>query len=406
MKKLALLCLCLTAALSAAAVNPPVGVERVRWWDPEYLTVTWGGDITPDWRDNYSRKCREYIVSLLESPSSMDQKLFYKPGDSPIYIGSRVIAVDGTDAKGWNADRFYSAIESPFKHILTLEHPGKGQYEVVLGNDLPAWMTAAGFHPRTCAWGRTQYNTLPDGYRIRIDKDVNWRAFKTYDYYFSSDDVLADKELFETICRKLEENGLKRDEENPDVVFTIVKDANKSVEYNYVPETIEHVQTGSSSRPVYGWKGQYLGPLIWQLKYNYSNNTEDDIDKLYTNAVTWVEWPIEDLFQKKESNSCTRMFYDGVPLYNVGIILDAEGRVIGLDKNSSVVKESGIQIGDILKGLDVTSSRSFNTRKTGLSYSGTISVERDGLQKQLKFSGCKPVRSFSKMKFNTGKSVL
>ena len=47
MKKLALLCLCLTAALSAAAVNPPVGVERVRWWDPEYLTVTWGGDITP-----------------------------------------------------------------------------------------------------------------------------------------------------------------------------------------------------------------------------------------------------------------------------------------------------------------------------------------------------------------------
>lgn len=447
MKKLALLCLCITAALSAAAVNPPVGVERVRWWDPEYLTVTWGGDITPDWRDNYSRKCREYIVSLLENPSSMDQKLFYKPGDSPIYIGSRVLSVDGVDAKGWSVDRFYSAIESSFKHILTLEHPGKGQYEVILGNNLPAWMTAAGFHPRTCAWGSTQYNTLPEGYRIRIDKDVNWRAFKTYDYYFSSDDVLADKELFETICRKLEENGLKRDEENPDVVFTIVKDANKSVEYNYVPETIEHVQTGSSSRPVYGWKGQYLGslttnniqtyksggytqktatttaylevdileasrlgqktlPLIWQLKYNYSNNTEADIDKLYENAVTWVEWPIEDLFQRKESNSCTRMFYDGVPLYNVGIILDAEGRVIGLDKNSSVVKESGIQTGDILKGLDVTSSRSFNTRKTGLSYSGTISVERDGLQKQLKFSGCKPVRSFSKMKFNTGKSVL
>ena len=241
MKKLALLCLCLTAALSAAAVNPPVGVERVRWWDPEYLTVTWGGDITPDWRDNYSRKCREYIVSLLESPSSMDQKLFYKPGDSPIYIGSRVIAVDGTDAKGWNADRFYSAIESPFKHILTLEHPGKGQYEVVLGNDLPAWMTAAGFHPRTCAWGRTQYNTLPDGYRIRIDKDVNWRAFKTYDYYFSSDDVLADKELFETICRKLEENGLKRDEE-------IAKKKEKGIEKMKAEWLEQLMSTGGSRR--------------------------------------------------------------------------------------------------------------------------------------------------------------
>ena len=438
---------CLLLSIWAVAGNPPVGVSRVYWWDPDYLSITWGGDITPDWRDNNSRACREYIVSLLENPSQADKRLFYKPGDEPIYVGSRVVAVDGKDAKGWNADRFYSAIESSFKHILTLEHPGKGQYEVVLGNNLPSWMTAAGFHPLTCSWVNSSYNSLPDGYRIRIDKDVNWRSYKTYDYYFSSDDVLADKELFETICRKLEENGLKRNEENPDVVFTIVKDASKSVEYNYVPETIEHVQTGSSSRPVYGWKGQYLGslttnniqtfksggytqktatttaylevdileasrlgqktlPLIWQMKYNYSNNTEADIDKLYENAVTWVEWPIDDIRQKKESTSCTRFFFDGVPLYNVGIILDAENRVIGLDKNSSVVKDSGIQVGDVLKGLDVTSSRSFNTKKYGLTYSGTISVDRGGQTRNLKFSGCKPVKSFKVMKFNSGRSVL
>lgn len=447
MKRLVLLLLALIPTLRAVAGNPPIEVSRVYWWDKDYLSITWGGDITPDWRDNNSRACREYIISLLDNPSQIDKKLFWTPGDEPIYVGSRVVAVDGVDAKGWKSDRFYSAIESPFKHILTLEHPGKGQYEVVLGKNLPAWMTAAGFHPMTSSWRYTKYNQLPDGYRIRIDKDVAWRTFKTYDYYFSSDDVLADKELFETICKELNANGLKRDEENPDIVFTIVKDANKSVEYNYVPETVEHVQTGSFSTPVYGWKGQYLGsltnnkyqtvksggytqktatttayleidvleasrlgqktlPLIWQLKYNYSNNTEADIDKLYSNAVTWFDWPIREVQEQKESTSCTRFFYDGVPLYNVGIILDAEGRVIGLDKNSAVVEKSGIRIGDVLKGLDVTSSRSFNTKKYGLSYSGTITVDRDGQVKKLSFPACKPVKSFGVMKFNYGRSVL
>ena len=440
------LTLLLPAFAFARGGQPVMSVDRVRWWDADYLTVTWGGDLTPSWLDKTSRDARKYIVSLLDSPTKADDKLFWRPSVDPIYVGSRVLEVDGRDARGWYPDRFYEAIESPYRHVIKLEYPAIGEYEVTLGNDLPAWMTAAGFHPAQAKWVSKPYNTMSDRYKIRMDKDAAWRSFKTYDYYFSSDDVLADKELFETICNKLEKVGLTRDENDPDVVFTIVKDASQSVEYNYVPETEQRVQTGSTSTPVYGWKGAYLGsvttnkyttvksggythksatttayleidlleakklgqktlPLIWQLKYNYQENTETNIDKLYANAVTWFDWPTEDLSEEKTAAGVTRFFYKDIPLYDFGIILDLDATVIGLDKKSDVVKQSGIKIGDVLKGLDVTQGKTLDNHHRTY-YSGSIKVERNGADRQLKFSKCSRTKSFGIMNFASGQVTL
>ena len=240
--------------------------------------------------------------------------------------------------------------------------------------------------------------------------------------------------------------GLKRDENDPDVVFTIVKDANQSVEYNYVPETEQQVQTGSTSTPVYGWKGTYLGsvtknkyttvksggythksasttayleidlleakklgqktlPLIYQLKYNYQENTDANVDKLYSNAVTWFDWPSEDFSEEKEASGCTRFFYKDIPLYDFGIILAGDGSVIGLDKNSEVVKQSGLKIGDVLKGLDVTEGQTLDNRHRTY-YSGTIKVERGGSNKSLKFSKCARTRFFKSINYLTGEVTL
>ena len=437
----------LLPALAFARGNEPVmGVSRIRWWDADYLTVTWGGDLTPSWLDKNSRDARKYIISILDRPTKADEKLFWRPTVEPVYVGSRVLEVDGRDARGWYPDRFYEAIESPYRHVIKLEHPTEGVYEVNFGNDFPAWMTAAGFHPAHAKWTSKPYNTMSDRYKIRMDKDADWRSFKTYDYYFSSDDVLADKELFATICQKLEKNGLKRDENDPDVVFTIVKDANQSVEYNYVPETEQRVQTGSTSTPVYGWKGAYLGsittnkyqtvksggythksatttayleidlleakklgqktlPLIWQLKYNYTENTETNIDKLYANAVTCFDWPTEDFSEEKTTPGVTRFFYKDIPLYDFGIVLDINGTVIGLDKNSQVVKQSGLKIGDVLKGLKVTQGQTLDN-KHRTYYSGSIQVERGGSSKQLKFNKCSRTRLLGIMNFAAGQATL
>ncbi len=432
---------------SAAGNTPVIGAQRIRWWDADYLTITWGGSITPYWGDKTSRDARSYIISLLDDPSTTDNVLFWTPWDSAIYLGSRVLAVDGQNARGWSEDRFNDALASPGRHTLTLDHVGTGVYEATLGySTIPAWMTAGGFNPFSCKWTTKPYNTMSDRFKVRMDKEVAWRTFKTYDYYFSSDDVLADKELFETIQKKLEDNGLKRDTENPDVVFTIIKDANQSIDYTYVPETREQVQTGSTSTPIYGYKGTYLGsvtknkyetvtsggytqktastqaylevnfmetkrlgektlPLIWQLKYNYREQTEANVDQLYEAAVTWVQWPIKTVAQEKTSSSCTRYFYDDIPLYDFGIVLDADAVVVGLDKNSDVVKKSGLRIGDRIVGIDVKQSHSLDKYRRTI-YSGTINVDRNGSQTKLGFSKCRRTKFFGKMSFAAGNATL
>ena len=433
---------------SAAGDTPVIGAKRVKWWDADYLTVTWGGGITPYWAEKTSsRDARNYILSILDNPSRNDNKLFWSPWDNEIYLGSRVLEVDGRSAYGWSSDRLYDALAAPGQHTLTLEHVGVGTYEATLGHyEMPAWITAVGFDPFSCKWANTPYNKMSDRYKIRMDKDVAWRTFKTYDYYFSSDDVLADKELFDTITKTLEKHGLHRDQDNPDVVFTIIKDANQSIDYTYVPETQERVQTGSTSTPIYGYKGAYLGsitknkyetvtsggytqktastqaylevnfmetkrlgektlPLIWQLKYNYREQTEAKIDQLYENAVTWVEWPIKTVAEEKTSNSCTRFFYGDIPLYDFGIVLDVDAVVIGLDKNSDVVKKSGLRIGDRLIGIDVKQSRSLDKSRK-IQYSGTITVNRNGSTNKLGFSKCKRTRFFGKMTFASARATL
>ncbi|MBO4469180.1 MAG: hypothetical protein J5740_02225 [Bacteroidales bacterium] len=437
-----------TVAASAAGNTPVIGAERVKWWDAEYLTITWGGGITPFWGNKSSaRDARTYILSILDSPSRNDNKLYWSPWDHDIYLGSRVLEVDGRSAYGWNSDRFYDALAAPGQHTLTLEHVGIGVYEATCGYiDVPAWMTAGGFNPYSCKWTRTSYNQMSDRFKIRMDKDVAWRTFSTFDYYFSSDDVLADKELFDVICKMLEENGLHRDQDNPDVVFTLIKDANQSIDYTYVPETREQIQTGSTSTPIYGYKGAYLGsvtknkyetvttggytqktastqaylevnfmetkrlgekvlPLIWQLKYNYHEQSQANIDQLYANAITWVDWPICDEKEEKTSDSCTRFFYGDIPLYDFGIVLDADAVVIGLDKNSDVVKKSGLRIGDRLLGIDVKQSTSLDkSRKT--MYSGTLTVDRGGSTNKLAFSKCKRTKFFGKMTFASGRATF
>ena len=138
MKKSLILALALLLPAFAWGGEPVMGVRNIRWWDADYLTVTWGGDLTPSWMDKQSRDIRQYIISILDSPTRADQKLFWRPTEEPIYVGSRVLAVDGRDARGWHTDRFYDAIESPYRHVLKLEHPAIGEYEVNFGTDFPS----------------------------------------------------------------------------------------------------------------------------------------------------------------------------------------------------------------------------------------------------------------------------
>lgn len=432
--------LSLASGIADAAGSHALRVGRHFWWDRDYLTVEWDGTITTPTSDDKARKAVDYIVSLVQDSTPGDRDYFFRPTDGHAYVGSRVLEIDGIDVKGWPADRFYEILDRPHTHIIKLNHAALGDYEVTVGGNLPIWMVAAGFHPLRAKWTYNGSSKPGDNYKIRSDKDVDWRSFKTYDYYVSSDDVLADKEILDIVARKLRMAGLKWDQENPDIVFTITKDASQSIEYNYVPETVERVQTGSVSTPIYGWKGKYIGsvtsnkyetvrsggytqkmatttayleidmmetsrlggktlPLIWQLKYNYNENKQVDADKLYKAAAHQVEWPVYDLYASYSSNTCTRCFYGNIPLYDFGIVLDGESRVAGLDSASQVVSQTGLRVGDRILAIDVTHSKTLGSHAN--RYSGSITVERNGAEKKLSFSGCSRTRFYGPIQYKT-----
>lgn len=427
-----------SGAAFAAPRNNLMEVRRLSNWNPEYLTVTWSGCIC---YSKESQKTVDYILSLIDVPTRADNSRFFEPTDRNIYNGSYVVSVDGRDAKNWRTDDFYDAMSSPRRHTLVLGHPYReGTYEVVFDGTYPVWMQAQGFHPLTCKWESISNSTPSERFKIRMDNSKDWSKFKTFDWYISTNDVLADKELLEKIDKNFRNAGMKRDEINPDIVFTLSKDANQSIDFTYVPKTEQQVMTGSTSKAVYGWKGSYLGsvtsnnyqtvtsggytqkttvtkaylevtileasrlgekyaPVIWQMKYNYTEDTAADVDKLYDVAITWVDHPINDMRKKMKSKSAGWHFYNELTAVNFGIILNGNAEVIGLDKASDLVKKSGIKKGDVITDSDFTYHKPMSSGKKG-TYSGKLTVNRNGHTEELNFSGCRPANLLQDIEYH------
>ena len=408
--------------------------DFIGWWDNEYLTATWGGTIKAHGQD--SQKAVDYIVSLVDNATNADRSYYHHLTDPYILFGSRLLEIDGQDAKGMTEKQAYNILAEKRGHTFRLEDPTDGVYEASINESLPVWMQAYGFQPLTCNW-KTESQELPDNYVIRIDKEAPWRTFKTYDFLILSDDVLADKELLEKIGRVYGQMGFTRDEMNPDILISVTKDANKSIEYTYVPETSQQVQTGSKSYALYGWKGTYLGnytvnnyktvksggytqktastsaylevsvlqasrlgesviPMIYQLKYNYNKNTDANVDNLYLNAINWVEHPLYDSYSMHHltSSTCGKYFWNDEPLINFGIVTDAQNVVIGLDRNSDVVNSSGLQKGDKIVAIKSTFKKGMNGKTSKSTYYGTITVKRNNMQQELKFSRCRKTNNY------------
>ena len=426
------LLLLLFATATLRAQNPLMKAERIPWWDAEYLTLIWSGGI----RSN-DPKTIDYINSLVGQTTSIDQSRTFSATEPSAMFGSRVVSVDGTDGRNLTESHFNEIMAAPGVHTLVLDHPSQGQYRVETTQTFPLWMQAYGFDPRNISWTQTNQQ-VPNNIKIRVDKNVPWRKFRTYDIMVLSDDVLADRELLEKVAHRYDVMGFVRDTENPDILITLTKDANKSVDYTYVPETTEHVQTGSTSYAMYGWKGKYLGnfsvndyktvksggytqktstttaylevtvleasrmgertiPMIYQLKYNYNNNSDENVDELYTRAISWIEHPLYDEPSLKvyKSEKCNYNFWNNLPLINFGIVVNSRSEVVGLDPKSEVATECRLQKGDRIVSIQSTRHRPLSGGSRKITWSGTITVNRNGQNVKLPFKGCHRTNEYS-----------
>lgn len=81
------------------------------------------------------------------------------------------------------------------------------------------------------------------------DENFDFRKASTYDYVIIGDDPLMD----EKILNNLFKFGMERDTENPDILFTISKNADERVASTYIPPTSRTVNTGSQTTAQYNY---------------------------------------------------------------------------------------------------------------------------------------------------------
>lgn len=407
-------------------------VCRLSWYKPEYLTVTYGGAFSylegeseyavnsytgeSWWAYDYEYPKHETVYDIMSINRLTDNKyhdLFWgdiydlkgclttNPKCSEQYpsLYSVVLKVDGINAKSWTERMFYDAVRDGEVHEIELESRDGVVYIVKIDDSyIPSFkellretqysqssdkiQTNKGMSFYENAMFLTNLYFKKGNLSIQWDKDVDWSKYKTFDLALRGSDPLTDKMLFEIISKRLLDSGMQRDTENPDIIITISKKANESISYAYVPPTTKVVTTGSHTRRVYNWVGQFEGyqtshdseviteggyerelaqtsifyevcmldaskldrkvaPIIFQLKYDMTTNTKEKVVEVYKILSSMVAAPMWGTLR-------SRQFYltFECPKYT----LDEDGVIKSIHPESEAYKY-GLRVGDRIKKI-------------------------------------------------------
>ncbi len=134
-------------------------------------------------------------------------------------------------------------------------------------------------------------DNTPDGIRVIKDGGIDFASINTYDFMITGDDPLTDKKILEAFCRSGQFGRLKRDEENPDIIVCVAKNANESISSTYVPPTTQVVNTGSVTRPVYNYI-THTTSFVTQQRNRYE--TSGGYTQTTTNTNIYLEFSILD----------------------------------------------------------------------------------------------------------------
>lgn len=241
----------LLAVLLAAMLFPTVchadyvkhglEVKRLRNWAPKYLTVI----------NNFDN------VHFENAPSTLR-------------FLSVITAVNGNSTEYMDENEFHHIIDQP------------GMVEL-------SYMTKLNGENKSFTVNLKRYNgLLGDGYadseifyygeefrpQMVTDDDVDFFEFCTFDYAFGNEgEELEKKAMLSKFARRLEEKGMKRDKEKPDLYIYVTKDIDKSIEAVYHPETVSNTKSRYTSSYSAGSR-TYIGSDF--IRYRYNGNGQAD----------------------------------------------------------------------------------------------------------------------------------
>lgn len=247
MKRINFLMLLLFASLSLPAQKRPGGVfdhvinvEAYSDWGTGYLTV-----VDP-----------HYFFTKDESVSATFVPV---EDDAMPEITDIILELNGKSTKGMSPKEFYAMTDTVGTFALKLADK-KGNIKnativvkysrpdeylnkyVDLQRFLNSTQPSLSNLGKRVGTGNTKY------YEI-ADDNFDFRNVHTYDYHITGNDPLNDAKILNEI-HKL---GLTRDTENPDILFTVAKNADESISATYVPPTSRTVNTGSYTTTRYNY---------------------------------------------------------------------------------------------------------------------------------------------------------
>lgn len=228
-----------------------------------------------DWNNGYLTITDNSFIVILDGDNTTHYPITYDGADNggrAPELGAMILEVDGVSAAGWNKEDFYRAVDGRHDTItLKLRSRNNGQtYEYVTGivprYELPDKLKQFGIYAsyndfnknNSKAAQRKTRLTKDVSFEERHDKDFDFSECHTYDYLITSNDPLLDKELIDI---SMSFSGMTRDENNPDLLITISRNVNETINATYIPPSSRTVNTGSTTT----------------ARYNYITKTNDYI---------------------------------------------------------------------------------------------------------------------------------
>lgn len=170
----------------------------------------------------------------------------------PISLNDFIMRVNGKDVlKDNGLDEFNKS------KIITIEYfswPYDGVKSFTFSNELYNERNDAGDMRNSNVYDIVPlYRYQMPGMSIVRSKNIDFADLTTYDFLIEGNDPLVDEELLNVFMNGVLTSRMKRDTENPDVIFRIAKSTDQSFSATYIPPTQQVVGTKTTINPVYNY---------------------------------------------------------------------------------------------------------------------------------------------------------
>ena len=151
-----------------------------------------------------------------------------------------VTEINGQSTIDMSEESYYRILSSgqdiTMKYMLKEKGQNKQKectFQIKKDYYLPVSLEASGF--------------TPNNVNITLAGECDLFKYNTYDFVVTGNDKLVNKEVCEALSSVLEQRGMKRDKQTPDLVMIVSEQSSQSSNSVYVPKTSQVVNTGSNT---------------------------------------------------------------------------------------------------------------------------------------------------------------